>query len=296
MLRFQMQTPYFAQGINLVAHITRETECLLGFSPATPDPDISSIMDYAASARWSTISSMPLRKKIGSSATVGKSDTPDAISTGPLTALHSAAQQGDEASVQSILNGSVADIDKRESKHGHTPLCRAAMNGHVHIIRILLAHGADPEVATVRLRSTPLLIAAERGHDLAVEALLLGGADVRAKTRGGWTALHQAAAKGHVVVVARLLEHDADLDAQGGRFSKTPLYSAASHGHDDIIKLLLDKGADPRTKTTEKLTAADAAAKKGHKNCEKLLLNRMGPVPFFARLAKDLTRRNAGAR
>lgn len=328
---------------------------------------------------------MPTRKELGTSAAVGKPDVPGVTSTSIRTALHMAAEAGNEANVQSILNKSVADINRRCGSNGQTPLYRAAMKGHDHIVRILLAHSADPEVASVdggylplhiaaergyvdvvkalilggaRIQPTlkngmtalhksaeqgkttvialllehhldanarggdhgytplyqasmngyhdaiklllengadpnisntedgftPLLIAAEKGHDLAVQALLSGGADIRAKATKGWTALHLAAQNGHGEVVARLLEHDVDINAQGGRVGQTPLYNAAFRGHDHIIKLLLDKGADPRKRTTEKLTAADIAAQFGHKSCEKLLRNRMGLSSIFARL------------
>jgi ankyrin repeat protein len=195
-----------------------------------------------------------------------------------------AAEAGNEANVQSILNKSVADINRRCGSNGETPLYQAAMEGHDHIIRILLAHSADPEVASVHGGYLPLHVAAERGYVDAVKALLSGGADIRAKATKGWTALHLAAQNGHGEVVARLLEHDVDINAQGGRVGQTPLYNAAFRGHDHIIKLLLDKGADPRKRTTEKLTAADIAAQFGHKSCEKLLRNRMGLSSIFARL------------
>ncbi len=43
--------------------------------------------------------------------------------------------------------------------------------------------------------------------------LLSRGADPNARHRGGWTALHVAAANGHVAIVDLLLQHGADVNA-----------------------------------------------------------------------------------
>jgi ankyrin repeat protein len=186
------------------------------------------------------------------------------------TALHQAALKGHDKVITILLRHG-ADINALATEYGITPLHQSALTGHHQAAKVLLQSGANPNIANIGDGYTPLLVAAERGHILAVEVLISGGADVRAKAKMEWTALHQAAVKGHGEVVARLLEHDVDINAQAGRVGQTPLYNAAFKGHDHIIKLLLDKGADPRKRTTQKKTAADIAAQFGHKSCEKLL-------------------------
>ena len=120
-------------------------------------------MDFTASARWSTSSSLPVRKKSGTSPTVGKLGVPGATSTNDWTALHVAAQDGDEALVQSILKRSVADINAQAGKVGQTPLYNAAFRGHEHIIKLLLDKGADPRKRTTQ-GFTAAKIADQFGH------------------------------------------------------------------------------------------------------------------------------------
>ena len=60
----------------------------------------------------------------------------------------------------------------------------------------------------------------------------------------GWTALHEAAKRGHVDDVRLLLEHGADPNAREPGDNTTPLHWAAAHGHVDVVRVLLDAGAD----------------------------------------------------
>ncbi len=53
--------------------------------------------------------------------------------------------------------------------------------------------------------TTPLHQAAYKGHAVVVEALLAKGAKVNAKTNSGETALHEAAENGHTAVVQLLI-------------------------------------------------------------------------------------------
>jgi Ankyrin repeats (many copies) len=49
-------------------------------------------------------------------------------------------------------------------------------------------------------------VAASAGHEGAVQLLLEAGADVNARTKGGRSALHYAASKGHIRVAKILIE------------------------------------------------------------------------------------------
>src|SRR5215813_15241125 len=59
----------------------------------------------------------------------------------------------------------------------------------------------------------------------------------------GWTELHEAARRGNLDAVRRLLEHGADPNAREPGDNTTPLHWAAAHGHVDIVRALLDAGA-----------------------------------------------------
>jgi ankyrin repeat protein len=109
---------------------------------------------------------------------------------------------------------------------GATPLLRAALSGDLPVVRLLLAHGADPMIPTFD-HTTTLMVASGVGwaegtireytedQTLEVVKLLLGlGSEVNAANDHGITALHGAAYKGANRVVQFLVDHGADLAAK----------------------------------------------------------------------------------
>lgn len=87
---------------------------------------------------------------------------------------------------------------------GETPLHYAALKGRVELGRLLLAHGANPNVHTTQGRTdmfntsppvvgeTPLHLAVAYGHAAFVELLLANKADKQATDHSGQTPLHWA--------------------------------------------------------------------------------------------------------
>jgi uncharacterized protein len=139
-----------------------------------------------------------------------------------------------------------ADINARATKNmndgyrlfmsriGATPLLMAAKGVDVELLRLLLAHGADP-LAPNAAGTTPLMAAA--GVDMAyqgedsgtnedalasVKLLLEAGADLTAVNKNGETALHGAARRGANAVVQLLVDQGARLDIVSKR-GLTPL-------------------------------------------------------------------------
>ena len=109
---------------------------------------------------------------------------------------------------------------------GATPLLRAALCGDLTVVRLLLAHGADPLIGTFD-KSTPLMVASGVGwaegftfqysEDETIELvklLLDKGAAINDANEDGITALHGAAYKGANKVVQLLVDRGADLAAQ----------------------------------------------------------------------------------
>ena len=124
---------------------------------------------------------------------------------------------------------------------GATPFLRAAQSGDVVLMKLLLAHGADPKIATAN-SDTALSVAAGIGwvegvtyewsgaQNLeAVKMLLDLGLDPNARDGDGREPLHGAAHKGRNSVVQLLVDHGAQLDAHddGSRDS----ISGAMYGH-----------------------------------------------------------------
>jgi ankyrin repeat protein len=108
---------------------------------------------------------------------------------------------------------------------GATPLLRAALCGDLPVVRLLLAHKADPSIPTFD-HTTPLMAASgvgwadgmlrEYSEDETVEVvkLLLDlGSDANAVNDHGITALHGAGFKGANKAVQLLVDRGAKLDA-----------------------------------------------------------------------------------
>jgi len=87
------------------------------------------------------------------------------------------------------------------------------------------------------------------GHLEVVKLLLEHGADPNVKNRDGKTPLHNAASEGHLEVVKLLLERGADPNVKDDD-GNTPLHNAAWRGHLEVVKLLLEHGADPNVQET----------------------------------------------
>jgi hypothetical protein len=109
---------------------------------------------------------------------------------------------------------------------GATPLLRAAQSGDFALLELLLAHGADPSIATED-GTTPLMVAAGIGWvegvtyewspaqtlDVVRRLIALGNY-VDARNLDGQTALMGAAHKGRNEVVRALVDAGADLAAR----------------------------------------------------------------------------------
>lgn len=122
---------------------------------------------------------------------------------------------------------------------GATPLHRAARGGDVESVRLLLQHGADPELPQVQ-GITPLQLAAGLGH---------GGAD----TRGRFYNENQA-----IDVLNVLIEGGAEVNAQDGQ-GRSALHGAVRKGWTKVIQLLVEAGADPNLADSNGLTPLDYA-------------------------------------
>ena len=109
---------------------------------------------------------------------------------------------------------------------GATPFLRAAQSGDVTLMKLLLAHGADPKIFTAH-KVTPLAVAAGIGwvegvtfewspeeNVEAVKMCLDLGIDPNVADDEGRTSMHGAAHKGRTEVIQLLVDHGANLLAE----------------------------------------------------------------------------------
>lgn len=119
---------------------------------------------------------------------------------------------------------------------GATPFLRAAIAGDLAAMKLLVAHGADPTIAT-KSGDTPLMAAAGVG----------------------WAAYWTSNAPfSRMDAVKFCLDHGAVLDAKDAK-GYSALHGAAFRGDNELVNFLIAKGADVHAKTKDGDTVADLA-------------------------------------
>jgi ankyrin repeat protein len=178
-----------------------------------------------------------------------------------------------DADLKSTITGKVkhrGSFDMRWTDlKGGTPFLRAAWNGDIEVMNLLLEHGADPNVATESKETALLLLSGagwplgqgyirsdaeiEAALDLLVEKL---GQDVNAVTSEGITPLMCAVFKGTNNVVQYLVDHGAKLDAKDDK-GRTLLTWAAG--------VAANEGQPPRAQPETEKLVRELMAKQGVK-------------------------------
>jgi ankyrin repeat protein len=161
-------------------------------------------------------------------------DTAAETDDGPLSCLYAAAGLLGNADMTEILLDAGADPDDGES------LYHATEHSGLACLKLLLGHGA--RIAGSRALTHML----DREDSEGVKLLLEAGADPNEIDGDGNTALHWAVRRGRsAAIVARLLNHGADIDAvrTDGR---TAFALATISGQAEIAALLAARGADIR--------------------------------------------------
>ena len=128
------------------------------------------------------------------------------------------------------------------------------------VFALLLKHPDVQLDARSRNGDTALMIAAFNGDTKAALEIIDKGAEIN---RPGWTALHYASAVGNLVVIRKLIENSAYIDAESPN-KTTPLMMAARAGHLSSVQLLIDEGADVNAKNELGLNAVDFAKSQNH--------------------------------
>jgi ankyrin repeat protein len=131
-----------------------------------------------------------------------------------------------------------------------------------------------------RLGMTPLHRAAREGNIEAVNILIKNGADVNGCDEDRNTPLHYAALYGNADIVKILIRCGADVNANGGSFcSLTPLYYAAMGRYTDIMEILIQNNAHTDARGY-KMTPLQYAARNLYVDGVKLLLKHKAVVSY----------------
>ena len=186
------------------------------------------------------------------------------------TPLVLAARANHPGALRQLLKAG-AEIDKRREEDGITALFDAAKFARAETTRTLLDLNANPNLAD-NDGKTPLMLACEIGSREVVHLLLVNGAHVdMVRNESGASAIHSAAAEGHLAIVRDLLAAGAAAGLQM-RDGKTPMLLASQNGHAAIVRSLLHAEASPNAQLGDGLTALHLAAQFGHAPVIRILL------------------------
>ena len=176
------------------------------------------------------------------------------VGGGGLTALIFAARQGDIESVRNLLEAG-ANVNQ-VSEYGWSPLLTATKNGHYKLATFLLDRGADVNLAN-KGGWTPLYLATDNrnieGGDYPtrkpdmdhldfIKTLLARGANVNVRAKDS--------TETRTIFTHQWLYED----------GATPFLRAAQSSDLPLMKLLLERGADPKIPTANNDTALHVAA------------------------------------
>ena len=192
-------------------------------------------------------------------------------SPGFSSALALAAKCGNTGATKALIQFGVAFGG---DKVGWNPCHFAANCGHVAVLQLLLDADADAGVLS-KSGEDALAMAAREGHIHVVKALLAAGAKIvrlpgsatgERSHSGGSTALHGASESCHALCVKELLEaDDALIDSTESSLGLTPLSIASLKGSDQTVRVLLEAGANKEARSSPcHRTAIHFAAEGGH--------------------------------
>jgi len=165
----------------------------------------------------------------------GKNTSEDGSSSSVLCERHerNGKEEVSKNSIATILSTTLGST-------GWTPIFPAAKNGHLAVMRRLIAAGS-PVDEPDRAGWTPLFWAAMHGHAACVKELIgTGRVDVHGVVDDD-TALLIAARKGHIDVIEALREAGCDISLASND-GRTPLSCAVWFGHDELVSHLFSLG------------------------------------------------------
>ncbi|XP_029395691.1 E3 ubiquitin-protein ligase MIB2 isoform X5 [Mus pahari] len=158
------------------------------------------------------------------------------------TALHYTAM-GNQPEATRVLLSAGCGVDARNGTHS-TALHVAVQRGFLEVVKILCERGCDVNLPDAHA-DTPLhsAISAGAGASSIVEVLTeVPGIDVTATNSQGFTLLHHASLKGHVLAVRKILARARQLVDAKKEDGFTALHLAALNNHREVAQVLIREG------------------------------------------------------
>jgi ankyrin repeat protein len=153
------------------------------------------------------------------------------------------SQQDPNAARLALVHG--ANPNHCPESSGQPVLMNATWHENIALMRILLRHGADVNLADAGL-DRPLHVAAKTANVRAAKLLLARGAKPDAKNRAGYTPLHLLGSNkpglARLAVAKALIRQGANLETRG-RLGQTPLLACIARRHPGSARILTRLGA-----------------------------------------------------
>lgn len=208
-----------------------------GANPDTSDLSGNSLLSIAASQ--DRMDMMKLLLESGTNASSknlsGVSVLTDAISKRKLDMAQLVLDHGANASAKDLVGHPVLVIALRDSK--------LSPNEKIRAVKMLLDHGASPNVSDGTWGVAAICFAMETGSTDLVRMMVQAGSNTKKKMSSGETLLLYAIDHGKRDQAKILLEGGADANAADKK-GRTPLMQAISRRDTELIKLLKAHGAD----------------------------------------------------
>jgi ankyrin repeat protein len=207
-----------------------------------------------------------------------------------FTPLHAALRDGADAAAQVLIRASArVRSDTNDGRSGYAlencgqPLRTALQRASIATVRLLLVAGADPRSD---IGDDALAYADGPDRVAKLQLLLEGGFSVEGSSTMG-RPLHVAAENNDAAAIALLLDRGADIEAKSGSYEFTPLLAAAYAGSNDAVRMLLERGANPKAGTEHFGSPVYAAAFSGKRETVRLLLSMNLGIDLQAGRASD---------
>ena len=171
-----------------------------------------------------------------------------------------------EAALLLLSKGAV--VDARDNK-GWTPLYLASVKNLPRMVELLANKGAN---VNPKIGPSPLVGAVMDGHTHVVRILLKKKVLVHGPSGAATTPLHLAAERGYPDIVRLLLDKKATPNRKDSK-GKTPLYYAIYNDHFHVIQELTDEGVNVNQQIPEG-TLLHLAAERGHVGAASALIRK----------------------
>lgn len=189
-----------------------------------------------------------------------------------MSPLVLAVQKNNTNIVRKLFEADRAVLDVFYFKKEMTPLHRAAKNGNLEIVKLLVSNGYGSFNVKNADNETPLYLASINGHLDLVEFFIENGCNIEESTTpDNKSLIHACAINGQLEVLKFFRNYGEKIDGRTVD-GETPLHLAITHGHLEIVKYLLECGVDANAKISKE-NSLHLAIKAGHISIIKELLN-----------------------